>query len=922
MDRFRDIDSGIPNSGGGGRGNFPPRRGFGSAGGNAAGDGNPEAFGGRIPPQNIEAEMAILGAMMLGERGSVERASETIQREDFYREAHALIYESMLSLAEKDEPVDIVTLKDELGRRGVLDAIGGIGYLMQLGEFVPTTANLSYHAQIVREKAILRRLIEAASRIAGMAYSEVDEVDQVVDMAERTIFEVARKRSSQGFMPLRPLLNEAFDQVDIAYQEKGMVTGIDTGFEDLNYMTSGLQDGDLIILAARPSMGKCVKWDNYVCHPVTGERLTMREYVTQEIPLASRLNECGYIGTARVSHWVDSGVKPCWRVTTRSGRFVEVTGHHPFMAIGGWTPLSELAVGDKIAVPRRLSVFGSDDSMSLERVRLLAYLIAEGGLTRTSPVFTNTDPVLVADFHHVVATEFPACNVNPTGGISYRVALPRCGGKPNPCTVWLHELGLWGKLADTKAFPSVVWLWDRQRLAEFLKVLMSCDGTIYSMHGFPRIEFSVASEQLAHDAQHALTRFGIVSKLWQKRSRCWRVEVTEPESVQLYQAEIGWLGEKQARAYRMDGATRVRPGGNVGHPSKEVWATVRASAAKAGISLTELARRAGENVPANGYNLHSNRGIPRARLAAYAEILNDDTLRRIASPDIYWDEIVSLEPIGEHQVYDLTVPDGANFVAQDIYVHNTSLAVGIGQNVALQKERKSVAIFSLEMSREQLVQRMICSEARVDAHKLRTGFLQDDDWERLAQAIQRLWDANIYIDDTTDMGPLEMRAKCRRLRAEHGLDLVIVDYLQLMRGSGKSNSNRNEEITEISRGLKNIAREMKVPVIALAQLSRAVERREDKRPMLSDLRDSGSIEAEADLVSFIYRPAYYERKQEVSRDDEAGDSGGQRPGEYEGEEAEVIIAKHRNGPTGTVKVAFLARFARFDNLANRDDNPF
>lgn len=515
MERFQDIDPNLPGKMGGFGGNRPPRRpGMG-------GDGGGDAFGGRVPPQNIEAEIAVLGAMMLGERGAAERASEMIARDDFYRDAHGQIFDAMLHLAEKDEPVDIITLKDELGRRGMLDAIGGIGYLMQLGEFVPTTANLQYHAQIVREKAILRRLIEAASRIAGMAYGEVDEVDTIVDMAERTIFEVARKRSAQGFMPLRPLLNEAFEQVDVAYHEKGMVTGLDTGFEDLNYMTSGFQDGDLIIVAARPSMGK------------------------------------------------------------------------------------------------------------------------------------------------------------------------------------------------------------------------------------------------------------------------------------------------------------------------------------------------------------------------------------------------------------------------------TSLAVGIGQNVALKAgtdgSRKVVALFSLEMSREQLVQRMICSEARVDAHKLRTGFLQDDDWDKLARAVSRLWEANIYIDDSTDMGPLEMRAKCRRLRAEQGLDLVIVDYLQLMRGSGRTNANRNEEITEISRGLKNIAREMKVPVIALAQLSRAVERREDKRPMLSDLRDSGSIEAEADLVSFIYRPAYYERKQEIRAGDD-GQGGGQNGGdngggggfngEPEGEEAEVIIAKHRNGPTGTVKVSFLARYARFDNLANRDDNPF
>ena len=257
-----------------------------------------------------------------------------------------------------------------------------------------------------------------------------------------------------------------------------------------------------------------------------------------------------------------------------------------------------------------------------------------------------------------------------------------------------------------------------------------------------------------------------------------------------------------------------------------------------------------------------------------------------------------------------------------------------------------MAVFSLEMSKEQLVQRMICSEARIDAHRLRTGYLDDSDWGKISEAVNRLWDANLYIDDSNDLSSLEMRAKCRRLRAEHGLDLVIVDYLQLMRGSGRSDANRNEETTQIARGLKGLARELKVPVIALAQLSRAVERREDKRPMLSDLRDSGSIEAEADVVGFIYRPAYYERKEAIDSDAdkkfrqiESGNQpkqlegsqssgvgqfeGSSRSGQYDSEEAEIIIAKQRNGPTGTVKLAFMPKFARFDNLEmGREESPF
>jgi replicative DNA helicase len=224
------------------------------------------------------------------------------------------------------------------------------------------------------------------------------------------------------------------------------------------------------------------------------------------------------------------------------------------------------------------------------------------------------------------------------------------------------------------------------------------------------------------------------------------------------------------------------------------------------------------------------------------------------------------------------------------------------------------------MSKESLVQRMMCSEAKVNAHKLRTGFLQDEEWSRLSEAVNRLWDAPMFIDDTTDMSSLEMRARCRRLKAEQGsLDLVIVDYLQLMRGSAKSSENRNQEISEIARGLKSLARELDVPVIALSQLSRSVERREDKRPMLSDLRESGAIEAEADLVAFIYRPSYYARKDAVTQDGE--EKAEQEGGEYEGEEAEIIIAKQRNGPTGTVKLAFLPKFASFANLAQNMDGP-
>jgi replicative DNA helicase len=229
------------------------------------------------------------------------------------------------------------------------------------------------------------------------------------------------------------------------------------------------------------------------------------------------------------------------------------------------------------------------------------------------------------------------------------------------------------------------------------------------------------------------------------------------------------------------------------------------------------------------------------------------------------------------------------------------------------KSKETVALFSIEMSAEQLVQRMMCARARANAHRLRTGYFEDEEWKRLGKAANELWDAPIFIDDTTDMTHLAMRAKCRRLKAEHGLGLVVVDYLQLMR-SHRNIDNRVQEISEIARGLKSLARELKVPVIALSQLSRAVERREDKRPMLSDLRESGSIEAEADLVMMLYRPDYYNQKEVTDTEAISGHDGKAAATAVHVEPTEVIIAKHRNGPTGTVKVGFVKEYAAFENL--------
>jgi len=885
----------------------------------------------RVPPHSTDAEMAVLGAMMLDK----EAASKVIQilpPDSFYRETHRIIYQAMLALAERNQPVDIITINDELRRIGKLSDVGGSLYLSELNMRTPTAANVEHHARIVFEKALKRRLIGAAMEIIQNSYSDSSDAFEELDSAEQKIFQIAESRGNRSYHSMKRLAFETMEMLEALAARRAdgnEVVGVPSGLQKLDALLGGFQRSDLVILAARPSMGKCLAWHSLVDDPATGERMTIQECIRRRMPSVLGVADDGTVRAAAIGDWIDSGIKPTYRVITRTGRRVEVTGHHPFLTVDGWTPLHDLAVGSRIAVPRTLPTFGQDTSWSLDRVRLLGYYIAEGGLTDTCPEFTNTDPAIVADFTAAITTHFPACRVRQDG-ITYIAAQPKTAAimPPNPVTTWLRELGLWGKLATEKRLPACVWQWDAERLRELVRALMSCDGTIYAMSGYPRIEFTVASEELASDMHHALVRFGIVAKLWRKTERSWRVEITEPESVARYQSEIGWIGEKAGRftiaatraaakataiatvtstaASAEAAATTHARRTNVGHPPAATWSRVRASARRAGMSLTRLAQASGEIAHRDGYNPHTNRGITRRRLERYAAILGDDELRRASSADLYWDEIIAIEDAGEQQVYDLTVPDGSNFIAQDVCVHNTALAMSMARNAAIDYKH-AVAFFSLEMSAQQLVMRLISAEARVDAHRLRTGDLKNEHWQQIVSTIHRLTEAPMYIDDTPALGIMELRARARLMKREHNIQLIVIDYLQLMHAP-KAES-REREISMISRGLKQLAKELDIPIVALSQLNRSVESRGDKRPMLSDLRESGSIEQDADVVMFVHRPEYYG----IPQDEDGHPTEGM---------AEVIVGKQRNGPTGTAKVAFVSEYARFENLEFRyDDAP-
>ena len=796
-----------------------------------------EELHGRIPPHNLDAEASVLGSILL-DNEAYHNLEGILRSEHFYKEANRKIFSAIEILVARGNPADSVTLIEELRTKDQLEEVGGVAYLVGLSDGVPTSVYAKFYAEIVVDKSNLRTLISTSSKIMQMAYDEAAPAEDLMERAEKLIFEVSQKKSQQIFQDMETLVTATFEYIsEISKNPGSFTTGVATGFRDLDEMTTGLQPGSLNVIAARPSMGKCLTAQTLIDDPHTGERLTLEQCILEQHSCVFGVSSLGAVRPTRISAWIDSGIKPVFRVRTKLGREVEVTGHHPFLTIQGWTPLHDLAVGAKIAVPRAVPSFGDDSSTAFGLVRLMAYFIAEGGLTQSSPRWTNTDPILIEDFKNRVKQHFPSLSIHQDG-IDYRISHTWTAGErknsSNPVTDWLRQLNLWGKSALEKRFPVCVWRFDRQRLAEFLKILLSCDGTIYSIGQQARIEFTVASQDLARDVQHALTRFGIIAKFWQKTPRSWRVEITEPQSVQIYQRSIGWLGQKATRVFKLsDGRS------NLGHVPKEAWQMVRQAASLQPLSLTQLALKSGEITKSSGYNPHSNRNIPRVRLAGYARVLQSEQLAFISSPDLYWDEITHIQALPAQQVYDLTVPDGANFIAQDICVHNTAFALSIAQNISV-RQNKAVAVFSLEMPASQLVLRMMCAEARVDMNRVRQGALNEKDFERLVNAAGKLSEAPMFIDDASDLTITELRSKTRRLMAEKDLQMVVIDYLQLMSGSGTKNGggeNRQQEISSISRGLKSLARELNIPVVVLSQLSRQVEQRPNHRPMLSDLRE-------------------------------------------------------------------------------------
>lgn len=762
----------------------------------------PRRDGSRVAPHNLEAEESLLGAMLLSREAIAAASDVRLVAEDFYRPSHGHVYDAIVSLYGAGEPVDPVTVSDELRRADLLDMVGGPAALVSISARTPATSSAAHYARIVGEHALLRRLIGVAGEIAEMGYSLPDDVIATVDRAEAMVFDVAQHRETDTTKLIKDLLDQSLTRLEELYERGESITGLPTGYTGLDELLSGLQPSTLNIVGARPAMGKCVTADTLMVDPATGARVTLGELVGRGDIEVVTLNDEHQLTLRRPSAVVADGLKPVYRVRLRTGREIRTTAAHPFLTACGWRPLAELSVGTRVAVPRELPIFG-DDRVGPERLDQLAARVGSGCVDR--------------------------------------------------------------------GVPSAVFRLPEDQLARFLAGVLG-DSDL-DPGARPEITYRTRSVAVAADVQHLLVRFGICARLRHRHAGGRHaVSIWHPDDIRTFERRIGMPARaaqlhrvaRQACVVSKQRADAVQP--------VEAWDEIGA------------ARR---RVAGPG------RGHPVARATA----VYDETRLAIATDSaIWWDEVVSIEPEGLEQVYDLTVPGEHNFVAADVFVHNTAFGLGIATHVAV-REQRPVLFFSLEMGHHELTERVLAAEARVDSKKLRTGKLSEPEWSKISHAIGRVAEAPLYIDDNPHVTVMEVRAKSRRLKSKIGdLGLVVIDYMQLMSGSARA-ENRQVEVSEMSRGLKVLARELQVPVVALSQLNRGLELRADKRPMLADLRESGGLEQDADVVMFVYRDEVY------------------HPDSSEKGQAEIIVSKHRSGPTGIDRLSFISNYAKFENMA-------
>ncbi|GAB3507490.1 replicative DNA helicase [Amycolatopsis cihanbeyliensis] len=736
----------------------------------------------RQPPQDLAAEQSVLGGMLLS-KDAIADVVEVLRPGDFYRPAHQAVYDCVLDLYGRGEPADPITISAELERRGELGRVGGAPYLHTLIATVPTAANAGYYAEIVAEKAVLRRLVEAGTRIVQYGYgassAEGSDVNEVVDRAQAAIYEVTERRTSEDYVALEELLQPTMDEIDAIASRGGSAQGIPTGFLDLDEVTNGLHAGQMIIIAARPGIGKALALDTPL--PTPRGWTTMGEVRQGERLLGSDGRPTTVVATTEVMRQ-----RPCYEVEFADGSVLVADAEHQWRTADHAVRTTRQLAGRSGCAVRNTTQLRLPERELDPHPYALGSWLAD---TRASGTrFHPADPEVAARLETEAGlTVWPSADSRFVAELPAGAALEHTGRECIPARYLRASAG--------------------QRRALLAGLL----DTAGSVGDSGEIRLALPGTRLAEDVRDLIVG-------------------------------LGYGCSPAAEVLCFDTADRV-----FGTEHQHL----RHKHLLGGRAGTETARR----------------------IVAVREV-----------PSV---------PVRCVQV------DAADHLylagRSMIPTHNSTLGLDFARSCSIRHGMTSV-IFSLEMSRTEIVMRMLSAEARIRLQDMRGGRMSDDDWTRLARRMSEISEAPLFIDDSPNMTMMEIRAKARRLKQRNDLKLVVVDYMQLMT-SGKRVESRQQEVSEFSRQLKLLAKEIEVPVVAISQLNRGPEQRTDKRPMLSDLRESGSLEQDADIVLLVNRPDASERD-----DPRAG-------------EADLILAKHRAGPTSTVVVAHQLHYSRFADLA-------
>ena len=736
---------------------------------------------GKLPPQALDLEEAVLGALMI-EKDALSSVVDILKPETFYKEAHQRIYQAILTLFGNSDPIDLLTVTNQLRKTGEIELVGGGGFVAELTFRVNSAANIEFHSRIVSEQALKRALIAMSSVILRDAYEDTTDVFELLDRTEQSLFKISESNIKKNYADMSTIVRMALDELETKKNQEGL-TGVPSGFTNLDRVTSGWQPTELIILAARPAMGKCLGKGTKVVM-FDGSLRNVEDVREGELLMGDDSTPRRVLSIARGRermYWVKQNKGIDYRVNEShilSLKRSRTEGPHK------QGDVLNISVRDYLTKSNKFKTDYKGYKVAVEfpaqPVPLDPYFVGLwlGDGHSYSSRITNTDSEVI-DYLQEYADDLGLGLVtyqqeNRTA--NYAITSGQRGGaqrgnRPDVFNVQEQLRGL--SVIENKHIPQSYLINSTENRLKLLAGLIDSDGHYQSE--FNCYEITQKNEELAKQLKFLCDTLGFNCSLKEK------------------QAVI------TSRGY-VSTVYRLRIFGNLD-------------------------------------------SIPVRILRKKARPLRAKADWRVTGIQVEYDKV--------DDYYGFTIDGNSLFLLEDMTVtHNTAFVVSALRNAAVD-HGKPVAIFSLEMSSVQLVNRLIAAEAEIDSEKIRKGTLAPHEWTQLHHKIQRLTEAPIFIDDTPALSILELRAKCRRLKAQHDIQMVVIDYLQLMSGdtSGRMGGNREQEIASISRALKNLAKELNVPVIALSQLSRAVETRGgDKKPQLSDLRESGCLAGDTLLV--------------------------------------------------------------------------